>query len=300
MAGSARGALLFQTGDYFSAYDSLHDPLTIREYGSGGGVIGSLTVSVPGAFAQVQGIAFGPDGLLYATVTSQTIGLTVLALDRFGTVRQTYNAPDFSSFSNTSGGKLSVDSQHIYVSANTRLVRFDLGQSASGQVIYTNSEVDDTALEPNGDLFVAWQSGIDEITSTGTILRSFTRSFSDPNVPLYTDLRGLAYDPSSNDLFVTMLGESDMPFAIMRVSATTGALESWRSFNYADDIFLTSSHQLLVGSDTQPVTLFTTGLARIESVGGAPQQSFVTQKTVPEPAALALALLAGLALARRR
>jgi hypothetical protein len=44
---------------------------------------------------------------------------------------------------------------------------------------------------------------------------------------------------------------------------------------------------------------FTTGLAPLGALG-TQEQTFVTQKTVPEPAALAFAELAGFALARRR
>ena len=62
----------------------------------------------------------------------------------------------------------------------------------------------------------------------------------------------------------------------MRVNATTGALLNSADFNYADDLFLDSSGNLLVGSRTQNPTFYSQDLTLGNSLNGG-QQMFVTQ-----------------------
>jgi hypothetical protein len=280
----ASAALVFGTGDYFTSGFS-SDPKVITEYNASLASVGSLTL--PSALGdEVRGVAFGPDGLLYTTVVRGS-GAAVLAMDRLGNVQQTYAMPGQYAGGCGSCGKLTVDGQHIYVSIQDSLTRFDIGNPSSGQQIYTNNQVTDSVLGSNGNLFVASAYQIDEITSAGTVLRSLPTGFPGDLAPAYTDIRGIEYDPVHDDLFVTMLGYTGFFFQLMRVNATTGALEKSVAFHYGDDLFRTLSGDVLVGADFDAPQFFSQDLvagAKLGSTG----HGFVTQKTVPEPPALAL------------
>src|SRR5689334_20764131 len=84
-AAPARAAITFKPGDYYTTNYFARD---IIQYNPAGTVTGSITL--PAAVADdIKGIAFGPDGLLYATVTRGS-GFAVLALNSAGVVQQTY------------------------------------------------------------------------------------------------------------------------------------------------------------------------------------------------------------------
>jgi hypothetical protein len=62
----------------------------------------------------------------------------------------------------------------------------------------------------------------------------------------------------------------------MRINASTGVLEKSVTFNYADDLFLTQSGTLLVGSRTETPRIYTENLNSVGTVG-ITQRMFVTQ-----------------------
>jgi hypothetical protein len=64
------------------------------------------------------------------------------------------------------------------------------------------------------------------------------------------DARGVEYDDVTGKIFVTHLGYSGFFLRLMRLDGATGALEDSVTFNHADDLFVTSSGDLLVGSRT--------------------------------------------------
>jgi hypothetical protein len=286
LASTADAALVFAQGDYFTTNGGFNSSSpTISEYGANGFPNGSLTIPTT-VGTDPRGLAFGPDGLLYTTVVRGS-GAAVVALDRFGNVHQTYAMPNLYAAGSGDCGKIAVDGQHLYVSIQDSLMRFDIGNPNSGQQIYTNNQVFDQVIEPNGNLFVASAYEIDEITAEGAVLRSLPSSFPGGPAPSYTDIRGIEFDPASNKLFVTMYGYTGHFFQLMRVDATTGVLEQATTFNYGDDLFLTQSGNLLVGSDNQAPQFFTQGLSPLGALGPT-SQIFVTQKTVPEASGLAL------------
>ncbi len=276
---TASGALTFVPGNYYSAN---YFSRTITEYNPSGGVIGSY--DVPAAQAdEIRGITFGPDGLLYATAVRGS-GFAVLAMDSSGAIHQTYSMPSVYVFGNLSYGKIAVDSQHIYVAGANQVTRFDVGNPDSGTAIYSNNQLFDVDLLPNGDLLAASAYYIDEITPAGSVVRNIPGSF--------VDIRGIEYNPAANDLFVTELGYTGFYFQLMRLDGTTGALEANTSFWYGDDLFLTDTGNLLVGSRTLPPGIFTQNLGQIGSLGPN-SQMFVTEYLVPEPSA-GLLLVGGL------
>jgi hypothetical protein len=267
-------------GDYYS---SNYFSRTITQYNSSGSVVGSLTLS-SGLADEVRGLAFGSDNLLYATVVRGS-GFAVVALDNSGTVQQTYLGSAFLG-GDISAGKIALDDQYIYVAGGQQLTRFALGDPNSGTSIYSNNAVIDSKPLPNGDLFVAFSTGIDEITRNGIFVRTIPL-VGDDN--FYNDLRGIEYDVLTNTLFATELGHTGFSFQIMKIDAATGILENNVSFTYADDLFLDISGRLVVGSRTETPRFYSEDLALVGTFGDG-QQMFLTQ-LIPEPATISYILL---------
>ena len=281
---SVSAAITFVPGDYYS---SNYFSNTVTQYDLAGNVVGSSTMP-----NEVRGIAFGPDGFLYETqVGNNNNGFNVVALNSSGAIQQTYSGNVYI-FGDISYGKVTVDQQYLYVAGQDQLTRFLLGNPASGTAIYMNNQVYDSVLLPNGNLMVASASQIQEITNAGAVVR--TLPLVGPEGLALNDIRGIAYNPVTNDLFVTELGYTRAPFELLRYHATTGALEKSTTFIYGDDIQLTTSGALLVGSRTQDPTFFDENLNAIGTLHGG-QQMFVTQ-LVPEPSTLVLLGLAMFAL----
>jgi hypothetical protein len=259
--------IAFVPGHY---YTSNYFSLVITEYDSAGAVVGSYTV--PSALgAEVRGLAFGADGLLYATLSRGGSGFAVLALRNTGEVVASYAGPVYTG-GNLSFGKIAMDNQYLYVCGQDVLTRFTLGNPSSGTTIYTANQIYDVKPLPNGHLFVASAYYVDEITSSG----GFVRRIQLTGGQSFTDIRGIEYNPATNILFVTHLGHTGFFFKIMRVDATTGALLNSADFTYADDLFLDLSGDLLVGSRVENPSFFSQNLAQQNSLNGG-QQMFVTQ-----------------------
>ena len=73
-----------------------------------------IRVQVPSLLKndELRGIAFGPDGLLYAVMVHfADSGFQVLALDSSGTVHQTYRMDGIYLFGGGSYGKIAIDDQ---------------------------------------------------------------------------------------------------------------------------------------------------------------------------------------------
>jgi hypothetical protein len=267
-------------------YSSSPGSSAITEYTPDGAVIGSL--HVPGT-SSVQGLAFGPDGLLYAT-TDQGSGFSVFAMNSAGTVEQSYPGAVYVE-GNLAFGQLAVNSQYLYIGGQDNLTRYSIGQPNSGTVIYQNNQIFGLALAPNGNIFVGSAYQIEEITPAGAVLETVPGAF--------TDLRGIAYDPASNSLFVTELGSTGSFWQLLRLNATTGAVEARTSFYYGMAVSLTPSGDLLVGSWTTSPGIFDENLNQIGTLQNGPQ-IFVTVDPVPEPSEELLMVSGGLFFTARR
>ena len=266
----ALAAISFVPGDYYS---SNYFSNTITQYDTAGNVVGSMTMP-----NEVRGITFGPDGVFYADLDLGTNGFDVVTIGARGRVQQSYSGNVYIA-GNLSYGKITVTNQYLFVAGQDQLTRFLLGDPSSGTVIYTNNQVFDSVPLPNGDLLVASAYSVQEITTNGTVVRTYSLVSSD-RIGL-NDIRGIAFDPKTNSLFVTELGHTGASFQLLKFDGTTGALEKSTTFNYGDDIQLTLSGTLLVGSRTQSPTFFDEDLNPIGTLSGG-QQMFVTQ-LVPEP-----------------
>jgi len=268
----ANADFTFTPGHLYSTFDELGSTTDIIEYSETGTMLGSLSVPSLVEGDELRGIAFGPDGFLYAVkVHFAESGFSVLVLDGAGTVHATYTMGGIYVFGNLSYGKIALDQQYIYVAGGDDLVRFTVSDPNSGVSIYTNNQVFDVKILPNGHLFVASAYGIDEITNTGTIVRSISLIGAD-----FVDVRGIEYDPAIDKLFATELGYTNFEFQLMRINASTGVLENSVFFWYGDDLFLTQSDTLLVGSRTQAPGIYDENLTSV-GVLGTEERMFVTQ-----------------------
>jgi hypothetical protein len=80
-------------------------------------------------------------------------------------------------FGGGSYGKIAIDDQgNMYVAGGSALVHFTIGDPNSGMVLYAHDQVEDVKILPTSHLFVAWDYGVDEITSTGTFVRAVVSS----------------------------------------------------------------------------------------------------------------------------
>jgi len=243
------------------------------EYDSSGNFIDSVTL--PSRLgSETRGIAFGPDNLLYVTMVSGS-GFAVYALDSTGAVLRKYRYPVYVA-GNLSFGKIAIDDRFIYVTGQDELIRFRLGRPRSGRSIYSNNQVFDAKVLPSGNLFVASAYAIDEINNQGILVRHIILSGG----PSFVDVCGIEYDPATDNLFATELGYTDFFFQLMRINASTGQFEQSVTFSYADDLFLSESNTLLVGSRTDTPRVYSEDLAQIDTIGTA-ERMFVTQYTGP-------------------
>jgi N-acetylneuraminic acid mutarotase len=258
----------FVPGHYYS---SNYSSRIIKEYDGAGINISSYTIP-PALGEEVRGLTFGADGLLYATVSRSSSGCAVLALRSDGSVAMSYTWPDNFTGGDITLGKIAMDNRYLYLSGVRGLLRFLLGDPSSGTSISTGRPICDVKPLPNGNLFVAFSGNIDEITTSGALVRHVTPyPFSALN-----DVRSMEYNPATNILFVTHLGFTNFFDRIMRFNATTGALLSDATFGNASDLFLDASGNLLAGSSSQNPTFFSQDLVQGNHLHGG-QQLFVTQ-----------------------
>jgi hypothetical protein len=230
------GGITFTAGHYYSSYDDFSSfTPTITEYASDGRILGTLALALDSS-EQVRGLAFGKDRLLYVATASYNGGFSVSAIDSSGAIHQTYLGSTYI-FGNISFGKIALDSRHLYICGQDELVRFDLGDPSSGRSIYTNNQVFDVKILPNGNLLVASAYEVDEIKNDSTFVREIVPVGSDGI--LFVDVRGIEYDPRRDTLFVAMLGYSGFPYTLMRLDGSSGNFEDGAQFNFGDDLFLT-------------------------------------------------------------
>jgi hypothetical protein len=275
---TGEAGITFTPGHLYSTFDEVGNTQDIIEYSETGTVLGSLTPPSLIEGDELRGITFGADGFLYAVkVHFAESGFSVLVLDSSGTIQATYPMGGIYVFGNLSYGKIALDQQFIYVAGGDDLVRFAVGDPNSGVSIYTNNQVFDVKTLPNGHLFVASAYGVDEITNTGTIVRSISLTGA-----YFVDVRGIEYDPAIDKLFATELGYTNFEFRLMRINASTGVLENDVFFWYGDDLFLTQSGKLLVGSRTQAPGIYDENLTSIGTLGTV-ERMFVTQYPTAGP-----------------
>jgi hypothetical protein len=278
-------------GDFYTSDWSSN---VISHLNSSGNLVDAYSVS-PAYGDSMKGLTFGPNGMLYAVTNRGSSGFGVIAIDNSGTVQQSYLGSEYVQ-GNLSFGKIGFGNNgNFYVAGQDHLVAFTQG-NPTGTTIYSNNQVYDVKALPSGNLLVLSAYALEEITSTGTLVRNILNSFS------LTHARGVEYDAATNKIFVTELGNSGTGyFRILKVDGTSGAIETSTNFNYADDLLRTNDGRYVAGSRTQAPGIFDQNLNMIGTLG-TETQMFVTQMpAVPEPGSLLiLGIGAGVLLRRRR
>jgi len=264
-AGSA--AFRLKVGDVYATASFKAD---IVQIGRRGVVVASL--QIPGYPDGFKGTAFGPDGRLYVVAVVDS-GYEVLVLEDDGSVVKRYQGQDYV-FGNLSYGKIAVARDGtVYVGGQNVLRRFRK-HSTTGDVIFVENQIYDVDIMPNGNLVVASAYDLYELSSSGSVVRAIAPQ------QILTDIRGLLYHPESNDLFVTMLGNSGNAYSMMRIDVATGELERTQLFSYADDLTLTAEGSLLVGSRFNAPRMFSLDLIPQGDLA-SDDRMFVTR--MPEP-----------------
>lgn len=284
----------FSVGDFYAANISSS---IITQYDTSGAIKGSLTVTLPSNGRDLRGLAFGPDGLLYATV-AQSSGFSVLALDSYGTVQRTYTHTAYISGDIGYGAICFDNSGYFYVAAGgTGLVRFNTAAPSSVDIINREYGVHDVEVLPSGNILMATSQFIFELNRQGQMIRWITPS--DPNhlvigdSPSFTDIQGIEYDPASNSLFVTAIGASGYYHKLTRVNAITGVVEACAIVSGGEHMILSNDGRLIVGNASYSTRVFSTSLESLGYFAGN-TFPFVTQYVpVPEPSTF-IALVGGL------
>lgn len=255
--------------EYGDIYSSNYFSHRINHYDSNGAYIDSFLFPTSSG-SDVRGIAFGTNGLLYA-VSTTSAGFGVSTIDNDGAITFVGGGSSYIK-GNVSYGKIAVANDgRYYVAGENNLTAFAPG-STTGTVIYTANQVYDVEVLPSGNLLVLSAYSLQEITSSGAVVRNIN-----PSIEL-GDARGLEYDPATDSIYVTMLGDigKKFNFRLMRIDGDTGVVEVNENFWYGDDLFLTLDGELLVGSRTQAPGIFDTDLNKIGSLQHG-FQMFVTQ-----------------------
>ncbi len=288
---SCAHAFSFSEGHF---YATRYDTHFITEYDSSGNIIDTLNLSSLDGDQYLRGLAFGPDGLLYATV-GQMNNFKVLAINSSGNIQQTYMHTGAVG-GNISYGKIDFDNNgHFYVGDGVGIIRFNTGGPLSGdRFSNVTSGVFDIKTLSNNNMLVVTDYNLLELDSSGNQVREIL-----PSVTL-GDNRGIEYDPNANVIYLSMLGYSNFYDRIIKLDGTSGQMLDNEYFNYADDLLLTDDGRLIAASRVQSPGIFNTNLGYLGSFGGG-EQMFVTQYVIPEPATAATMLLSifGLAFTRR-
>ncbi|HEY4282338.1 MAG TPA: hypothetical protein VGM62_04675, partial [Chthoniobacterales bacterium] len=283
VGGSAVADITFVPGDYYASEGEAFvtgDPSlrTITQYDSTTWQpVGQLIIPIELA-DEIRGTAFGPDNLLYVTVVKNFVG-SVLALDSSGTVQQTYPILSNGISGGIYYGKIALDRHYLYV-AGPFLVRYPLGNPLSSLILPTpNDLANDVKPLPNGNLLVAMNNRIDELTVDGALVRHIPL-VSTP-FQFFADVRGVEFDPITNSIFVTHLGYTGFESRLMRIDATTGVLQKDVLFINPLDILLDLSGDLVVTSGQEVPRFFTHDLDAMGTLGE--EQRFFVTRFVPWP-----------------
>lgn len=296
-------ALTFTAGHYYSTSES-----AINEYNAQGTLLSSIAY---GSSGDLRGLTFGPDGYLYVVRAGDPFATSasVDVLRSDGGMVRTYGFTGLV-WGNISYGKISFDvnGSSFYVGASNGLYKFDAAGNSG--FLFKNVDAFDVKPLPNSDILVASSYALNRYDSAGTQLATIS-ALTDPMgltgdpSPRLVDVRGVEFDPASNKTFVTMLGYSgavNMSFKVLALKGGTNEIEGLENFWYGDDMFVTDTGRLLIGSRTQTPGMFTPQLSLLGQFNG-PEARFVTSLPVPEPTSQLLLILGlgfGAIMTRRR
>lgn len=271
----------------------------INQYATDGTLLDSLTPqSSLSPYAELRGIAFGRDHLLYvvrnkdAWTPGASDNGTIEAIDFKGRVRRIYALP--TGLGRCGCGQIAFDrsGENFYVVSGGGIARFNIHNN-QGTAIITEGPIGGMAVMPNGDLLVSGGDQLKRYTTSGVLLATIAgpeqAQISDPlkltsaynqipdNEISLVDASGVAYDPSTNTIFVSMLGyhsgprpKVDMRDKVMAIDGDTWALKAISTYMGVGNIILTKQGQLLMGSRFQSPASVDMNLQSMVAFGGLP------------------------------
>lgn len=267
----------------------------INQYTESGAFVSSL--SLPEFGFGLRGLAFGPDRNLYVVREANTEAFVDVIRDDGSTIKTYTFTGDLTG--SASFGNIVFDSsgQNFYVGAVDGLYKFET--SGNTGTLFVNQLSFDIDVTKNNDLIIASGNDISRYSNDGLLI-SVISNLADPNKiasdtsPRLVDARGVIYDEKSDKTFVTMLGYSgfniDMVSKIIELKGFTNEISGIEYFRYGDDLFITDTGNLLIGSRTESPGMFTTDLQYIGMLQG-PAAKFVTALPVPEPNSYSIFLI---------
>jgi len=277
-------------------YTTQYFSTDINEHSADGRLLTTVRIQGLERGEETKGIAFSPAGKLYVVLDRLYSGARLVAVDRDGAITESYALP-VPTGGNLSLGKLDfADGGTAFVGTDAGIVRVRIGEPDSAQLLGPQTEgAFDLTVLPSGNLLMISGYALDEIDSSGNLVRRI--ALSDPNRVsaassfFVNDLRGVEYDPFTDRVFVSMLGNSDnLFFVTMAFDFATGILLDIGNFTYGDDMFF-SGDTLLLGSRTEtPWILSPVDLSILGRLDGW-ERMFLTRNVVAavaEPGTLAL------------
>ena len=279
---TALGALALAAGSVAAAQAARFEPGTrftavsgvVQAYSPAGQSLGSITLPSYGCgsdtMGESRGIAFGPQGYLYAVRSNNFVGSgtgqpCVQVVDRTGALVKSYPFSAWIGGLVTSGSiHFSPDKSTFYVSALDGVFRFDVDGTSGTSLSPSIGGSVDLAVMPDGNLLVSDGSSLARYTAAGVQVGPRVTMLSDPYglatgapILMLNDVRGVAYDAATNTTFVTMLGYSDFFFQLLALDGSSNRIKGLTSYWYGSEIRRTVDGHLVVGSWTQAPGVFT-------------------------------------------
>lgn len=261
-------------------YSTDEGDTNIMEYSGSGELLNTLQLVGLNRQEETKGLVFGPDGRMYIVLDTLYTSARLVAIDPNGAIVSSYALPNATGGNLSYGKVMFVDDYHVLVGTGDGLIRVDIRNETSAQTIY-NGSVFDLEQLPNGNLIVIDENKVWELTADGAPIREIVLTDSQHlnQTPyfLYSNLRGLEYNPWTNQLYLSMGilgGAFDGPVMIFDYALQD--LIGFRNFMGVNDIFLLDSKTLLIGDRySAPLIVSPSDLSEIGKSEGE-ERMFVT------------------------
>ncbi len=241
----------------------------INQYDETGALVNRLSLGTP-----MCGIAWGPDGLLYAVVNSFSPALPhVRAMQPDGTLVRTHLFTGVI-WSALGHGGLAFDHRRgrFYVGTMDGIYRFEVGGGAGTPI--NTIRTFDLNVASNGDLYANSGDFLLRLDAEGVeIERNAQLTVNGqpaPGLSSLAEARGIVHDAHANLTYVTMFGIAAGSARVLVLDGIGPELLHSISFPNPVDLTLAIDGSLLLGSRNHAPTWFDTTLQLIGQGSGEP------------------------------
>lgn len=240
----------------------------ITQYDQNGNPVEQLVLG-----GSIRGIAWGPDGYLYAVINVLSPELPhVRVMEGDGSVVRTHLFTGAIS-GNIAYGGIDFDYRRglFYVGTGAGTYRFEIGGGAGTQINATSAY--NLSVAPNGEITAINGNFVFRMNLQGQEIgrtTQLTQGGSPPpiNNRIY-DGRGVLYDPEADLTYVSMLGVSSAFYQILILDGMGPELLHSTTFTYAHDLAQELNGNILVGSRTQAPVWYDPALGLLGQVNGS-------------------------------